>query len=406
MKIAILGYGTVGSGTGVILEQNAQVVQRSAGEDITLKYVLDIRDFGEDPIQEKVVQDISVILEDPEIETVVETMGGEEPAYTFVKAALLAGKNAVTSNKVLVAAHGAELIRIAREKQVNFFFEASVGGGIPVLRPLTECLTADHILEISGILNGTTNYMLTRMKQEGISYESVLKAAQDNGYAEKDPSADVEGFDACRKIAILASLACGRQVDYTEIPTEGITGLSQKDFAYADKLGGDIKLLGSCFFTEDGMYARVAPEMVFPEDPLCSVSGVYNAIKVRGDMLENVMFYGQGAGSLPTASAVVSDIVQTVRCRGRHVSVKWEEEKAVLADGKQFPARFLVRLSGDPESKECGPLLSIGGRIVLADDQNGEYGILTEEITQAALEEKLAGIENVLSCLRVRMTGE
>ena len=271
MKIAVLGYGTVGSGVVEVLNVNRDSIARRAGEVIDIKYVLDLRDFPGDPIQEKIVHDYHIILNDDEVKVVVEVMGGVEPAFTFVSQALAAGKNVATSNKELVAKHGARLIELARENSVNFMFEASVGGGIPIIRPLINSLSADEILEIDGILNGTTNYMLTKMAEGGLDYEAVLKEAQEKGYAERNPDADVQGYDACRKIAILASLAYGRQVDFEDIYTEGITKLTPVDFLYAKKLGTVIKLLAVCRHDGEGVFAMVSPVMIGSGHPLYNV---------------------------------------------------------------------------------------------------------------------------------------
>ena len=313
IRIAVLGYGTVGSGVVKVIQTNAKIIAKRAGQEVEVKYVLDLRDFPDDPIQSKVVHDFNVILEDPEVDIVVETMGGTKPAYEFVKKSLLAGKSVCTSNKELVAAYGAELVHIAKSKTVNFLFEASVGGGIPIIRPLNQSLTADRIEQINGILNGTTNYILTKMAQEGSDFADVLKEAQELGYAEKDPTADVEGYDACRKIAILTSLAYGQQVDYEDIYTEGITKITAKDIKYAKEMGCDIKLLGVAKNTEEGIEAYVCPMLIPSSHPLASVNDSYNAVFVNGDAVENAMFYGRGAGELPTASAVVGDLFDIAR---------------------------------------------------------------------------------------------
>ena len=305
MKIAVLGYGTIGSGVVEIVNTNAATIAKRAGEEIEVKYVLDLRDFPGDPVQDILVHDYSIIAQDEDVDIIVETMGGTKPAYDFVKTALLNGKSVCSSNKELVAAHGAELLQIAREKNVNFYFEASVGGGIPIIRPLNQCITADEIESINGILNGTTNFILTKMAEEGADFDVVLKQAQELGYAEKDPTADVEGYDACRKIAILTSLAYGQQVDYQDIYTEGITKITAEDFEYAKKINAAIKIFGTSKKVGDNVYAMVAPQMVYSSEPLYSVNGVFNAISVTGNMLGEVMFYGAGAGKLPTASAVV-----------------------------------------------------------------------------------------------------
>ena len=291
IKIAVLGYGTVGSGVVKVLNTNANIIAKRAGQEVEVKYVLDLRDFPGDP-----VHDFNVILDDPEISIVVETMGGTKPAYEYVKKSLLSGKSVCTSNKELVAAYGAELVHIAKSKSANFLFEASVGGGIPVIRPLNQSLTADKIEQINGILNGTTNYILTKMANDGSDFEDVLKEAQELGYAEKDPTADVEGYDACRKIAILTSLAYGQQVDYQDIYTEGITKITAEDFKYARSMGASIKIFGSSKKVGGRLYAMVAPQMIKSDNPLFAVNDVFNAICVTGNMLGDVMFYGKGAG--------------------------------------------------------------------------------------------------------------
>ena len=290
MKVAVMGYGTIGSGVVEVLDINRNSITKRAGEEIDVKYILDLRDFPGDPIQEKVVHDYKTIVDDPEVKIVVETMGGVEPAYTFVKAMLEAGKHVTTSNKALVAAKGAELIALAKEKNVNFMFEASVGGGIPIIRPLNSCLTADEIEEITGIVNGTTNYMLTKMSEEGLEFDDVLKDAQAKGYAEKDPTADIEGYDACRKIAILTSLVCGQQVDFEDIHTEGITKITATDIRYAKAMGRAIKLLASSRKVGDGYVAMVAPFLLPSSHPLYSVNDVFNAIFVHGNVLGDAMF--------------------------------------------------------------------------------------------------------------------
>ncbi|MDE7061228.1 MAG: homoserine dehydrogenase, partial [Lachnospiraceae bacterium] len=323
MKVAILGYGIVGSGVFEIMRSNQEGISRRAGEEIEVKYVLDLRDFPGDPVEDVLVHDFKRIVEDPEVGVVVEVMGGVEPAYSYVKEALLTGKSVCTSNKELVAKHGAELLEIAKQKKKNFLFEASVGGGIPIIRPLNQSLTADEIREVSGILNGTTNYMLTKMRDEDADFDEVLKDAQKRGYAERDPSADVDGFDAGRKIAILTSLAYGMQVDYEDIYTEGITKISKTDIAYARAVGANIKLLGTSKKVDGKVYAMVAPRMIGKEHPLYTVDDVFNAILVRGNFLGDIMFYGKGAGKLPTASAVVSDVVDAVKHSGTNVMTIW-----------------------------------------------------------------------------------
>ena len=321
VKAAILGYGTVGSGVAEVLSCNQELIAKRAGNPIEVKYILDLRDFPGDPNETKVVHDIEVILQDPEISIVCETMGGNEPAYTFSKRALEAGKSVCTSNKELVANHGAELLRLARENGCNYFFEASVGGGIPIIRPINNCLTAERIVEVSGILNGTTNYILTKMEQEGMLFEEALGQAQALGYAERNPEADVEGYDACRKIAILSSLAFGQQVDFEDIYTEGITSITAEDIRYATAMNKSIKLLGNSWRVDGKIYAMVCPMLLDNAHPLSGVNDVFNAIFVRGNMVDETMFYGKGAGKLSTASAVAADVVDCVKHTGKNIKI-------------------------------------------------------------------------------------
>lgn len=384
-KIAVLGYGTVGSGVVKVIEENSEILKKNAGQEIEVKRVLDLRDFPGDPIQEKVTHDFNDILEDDEIEIVVETMGGTKPAYDFVKSSLLAGKSVCTSNKELVADYGAELIEIAASKNINFFFEASVGGGIPVIRPMTECLSADKIEQINGILNGTTNYILTKMAKEGSNFEDVLKEAQELGYAEKDPTADVEGFDACRKIAILTSLAYGSQVDYKDIYTEGITKITAEDFKYAKACGAAIKIFGTSKCVDGKLYAMVAPQMINDQNALYAVNDVFNAICVTGNMLGDVMFYGKGAGMDATASAVVSDVVQAAKHISENVKINWSKEKLTITSMDEMKNKFFVRISEDKENqaKELfGNIKFIDGKVA------NEKGFITEEITEKEFNEK------------------
>ena len=345
MNVAVLGYGTIGSGVVEVISNNADVLKKNTGKKVVVTRVLDLRDFPGDPVEEILTHDYNDILEDDSIDIIVETMGGTKPAYEFVKNALLKGKSVCTSNKELVASHGAELIAIAKEKNINFFFEASVGGGIPIIRPLIECLTADEILQINGILNGTTNYILTKMAKEGAEFSDVLADAQELGYAEKDPTADVEGYDACRKIAILTSLACGRQVNYEDIYTEGITKITPEDFKYAAKLGCAVKIFGTSKSKGGKLYAMVAPQLVSEDNPLYAVNDVFNAICVTGNMLGDAMFYGAGAGKLPTASAVVSDVVEAVRHINDNVNIMWDAEPVKVAPFEDMTNTFFVRVS-------------------------------------------------------------
>lgn len=398
IKVAILGYGTVGSGVVEVLTTNAGIIAKRAGQEVGVKYVLDLRDFPGDPIQSKVVHDFQIILDDPEVDIVVETMGGTKPAYEFVKKALLAGKSVCTSNKELVAAYGAELVHLAKSKSVNFLFEASVGGGIPVIRPLNQSLTADKILKINGILNGTTNYILTKMAKEGSDFDVVLKEAQELGYAEKNPTADVEGYDACRKIAILTSLAYGKQVNYEEVYTEGITKITAEDFKYAEKLEAAIKIFGSSRKEGGKLYAMVAPQMIRRDNPLFAVEGVFNAICVTGNMLGDVMFYGKGAGKEATASAVVSDVVDAVKHMNINVMTIWEDEKMIVEPMEEMENRFFVRIG--KEEKEKVEKLFDEPEFVDAGLE-GEIGFVTEKITEGRFAEALKELSTVITRIRV-----
>ena len=396
IKIAILGYGTVGSGVYDVIVRNQDVVSEKAGEGIEVAYVLDLRDFPGDPAESVLTHDFEDILKDDEVKIVVETMGGVEPANTFVRKAINAGKSVCTSNKELVAKYGSEILEEARKNSVTFLYEASVGGGIPVLRAMNESLTADHFDKISGILNGTTNYILTRMDKEGAAFDAVLKDAQDKGYAERKPEADIEGYDACRKIAILASLMTGSFVDYEDISTEGITKISGNDFKWAAAAGMSIKLLGIAKQEDDKFFALVAPFMVEENDPLYAVNGVYNAILLHGDMLEDVMFYGQGAGKHATASAVVSDVVELARNLGKCLDFGWAPEKKTLTDTDAYETPMFVRIkSSDTFSLPAGAF-NIEG----SDLPEGEIAFITEVMKKSELM-KLLGNEEVLQIIRV-----
>lgn len=397
IKIAILGYGTIGSGVVEVLNTNSESIAKRAGDEIEVKYILDLRDFPGDPMEDKVIHDYDVIANDPEIQVVVEAMGGVEPAYTFVKRALLAGKNVTTSNKALVAKHGAELIAIAKEQSINFLFEASVGGGIPIIRPLNSSLTADEIEEITGILNGTTNYILSKMTFEGLDFEDVLKDAQSRGYAEADPTADVEGYDACRKIAILTSLVCGQQVDFEDIYTEGISKITADDIKYAKAMGLVIKLLATSRKTKEGYCAMVAPFMLSQQHPLYSVNDVFNAIFVHGNVLGDAMFYGSGAGKLPTASAVVADIVDIAKHLHKNILMSWSSKKMSLVDKGKNESRFFVRTTEDKEK-----IKSLFGEVEFVEvpEINGEVGFLTGKMSEEDYEKKADGL-NVIQRIRV-----
>ena len=394
-KIAVLGYGTVGSGVVEVLETNKDSITKRAGREIEVKSVLDLRDFPGDPIQEKIVHDVDVIINDPEIEVVVEVMGGVEPAFTFVKRALEAGKSVCTSNKALVAAHGPELLEMAKKRNLNFMFEASVGGGIPIIRPLNQSLTADEITKITGILNGTTNYILTKMDKEGSTYEETLKEAQELGYAERNPEADVEGFDACRKIAILTSLAYGSTVKFEEIRTEGITKITTKDFKYAGKLGYVVKLLATSCKENDKVYAITAPFMINSTHPLYNVNDVLNGIYIHGNVIGNVMFFGAGAGKLPTASAVVADVVDCVKHKGKNVMTVWSVEKLELGDADDEVRKFFVRVKGNVSDLSAVNAAFGNVKTVTVDGIDGEFGFITEPMSERAFAEAAKKIDMI-----------
>ena len=401
VNIAVLGYGTVGSGVVEVINTNHEIINKRAGEEINIKYVLDLRDFPGDPVQQILTHDFNDILNDDEVKVVVEVMGGINPAYTFVKQCLAAGKSVATSNKELVASHGPELLAIAKENNVNFLFEASVGGGIPIIRPLNTSITADEVTEITGILNGTTNYILTKMDQEGASYDEVLKQAQELGYAERTPEADVEGGDACRKIAILTSIVYGKHLDYTKIHTEGITKISTEDFKYADALGVSIKLVGTTKKEGDTLYSFVAPMMLDENHPLSGIHDVFNGIFVHGNVVDDIMFYGRGAGKLPTASAVVSDVVDEVKHMGKNIMASWDAEPLPIGDFRDAVNRFFVRVSADSITKEEVQKLFGDVTYVTAEGIDGELAFITSAMTEGSFADAIAKIDKIYSIIRV-----
>ena len=392
-KVAILGFGTVGSGVAEVLSKNSQGIARRSGGEIQVKYILDVRDFPDSPFKDCFVKDFSIIENDPEVDVVVETIGGAKVALEFTTRALKAGKSVVSSNKELVATHGYELLQLAKANGVSYLFEASVGGGIPILRPLTNCLAANEVEQITGILNGTTNYILTRMIKAGLTFEQALREAQDNGYAEKDPTADVDGHDACRKICILSALACGQHVYPQQVPTQGIREVTLADVAYADSCGYKIKLLGRCLREPEGkVCAFVAPHLVSCENPLAGVEDVFNAIAVTGNAVGDVMFYGRGAGKLPTASAVVADVIDIARDPKRDRGNQWgpgSEDLVVSSDS--LTSRWYVRanLSMDQARLACGEILPLARSGAPAQ----EAAFLTQPMTYPQLMDRLAGVE-------------
>ena len=402
INVAVLGYGTVGSGVVEVLTTNKESIAKRIGDDINIKYVLDLREFPNDPVSKILVHDFDTIINDDEVDIVVEAMGGIEPAYTFAKASLERGKSYCTSNKELVAKYGPELLALAKEKGKNFLFEASVGGGIPIIRPLNQSLTADEIMEITGILNGTTNYILTKMSKEGLAFDTVLKEAQDLGYAERNPEADVEGYDACRKIAILSSLAYGKHVDFEEIYTEGITKITDVDFKYAEKLGYTIKLFGKSKRVGDKFYAMVAPYMIDSDNPLYSVNGVLNGILVKGNVIGDVMFYGAGAGKLPTASAVVADVVDAAKHINTNIMTLWSSKKLVLDDIKNSTKPFFVRIKGDAVAKEAEVKAAFGDvKVVKLYDEVEEFAVITKSMSEAEFEAAAEKISGMITRIRI-----
>ena len=396
IQVAVMGYGTVGSGVVEVIEKNKEEINKKSNEALNIKYILDLRDFPGDPYEDKIVHDVEVILNDPEVQIICETMGGLKPAYEFTKRALMSGKSVCTSNKELVATHGPELIQIAHEHTCNYLFEASVGGGIPIIRPLNYSLTAEKIDVISGILNGTTNYILTKMEREGAAFEEVLKEAQEKGYAERNPEADVEGYDACRKIAILSSLMCGKNVRYQDIYTEGITKITADDFKYAKVMDCTIKLLGLAKEENGGLYAMVSPFLISKSHPLSMVNDVFNAVCVHGNMLGDSMYYGRGAGKLPTASAVVSDVVDCARHIGKIITCFWDAEDVKLTNVDEVEHAFFVRVA---KAKEQAAKENFGDVKEITAGVDGEFAFVTGRMGEKEFNEKAEKV-GVISRIR------
>ena len=402
INVSVLGYGTVGSGVFDIIRENNAMIAKRIGDEICTKYVLDLRDFPGDPVEKVLVHDFEVIKNDPEVHVVVETMGGLHPAYEFVKASLEAGKSVCTSNKALVADFGPELIQIAKDHNVSFLFEASVGGGIPIIRPLQSSLNPDEILEISGILNGTTNFILTEMTNKGADFDTVLKEAQQLGYAEADPTADIEGLDAGRKVAIMASIAFHSRVTFDDVYTEGITKITAKDVEYAEEFGDVIKLLGVAHNTEEGIEVAVHPMMIPKEHPLASVRDSFNAVFVRSDAAGDTMFYGRGAGELPTASAIMGDVIDVIRdiqyhCTGRISCTCYRETP--VKNFKEVKNKFYIRMLVDNKPGVLAAIASVFGvhkvsiaRVIQKTKENdaAELVIVTEAVKEKHLEDALA----------------
>ena len=404
IKIAVLGYGTVGSGVVEVIEKNKDMVNKKAGEELSIKYILDLRDFPGDPYENKVVHDYQTIVNDPEIQIICETMGGTGAAYEFTKQALQVGKSVCTSNKELVAAHGPELLTMAKEHKCNYLFEASVGGGIPIIRPLNYSLTAEKIESITGILNGTTNYILSKMEKEGADFDAVLKRAQEKGYAERNPEADVEGYDACRKIAILSSLMLGENVDYRKVYTEGITKITATDFAYAKEMDMSIKLLAMSKEVGDETLAMVAPFMISADHPLHIVNGVFNAVFVHGNMLGDSMYYGKGAGKLPTASAVVSDVIDCARHIGKVIMCFWDATDAKLMNVEEAENKFFFRVkSGNGEKVKA-----VFGEVksVKLSGMDEEEAFVTSLMKEKDFTEKYEKIADICVGNRIRVNAD
>ena len=400
-KIAILGFGTVGSGVYEVLCRNAAGVSRRAGEPVEVKYILDPKDFSDHPAARLFIKNFDAILEDPEVKVVVETIGGTRFAYPYVKACLESGRSVCTSNKELVAKHGPELLQIAREHNCNYLFEASVGGGIPIIRPLNYSLTAEKIEAVNGILNGTTNYILSKMEKEGADFDTVLKEAQDKGYAERNPEADVEGHDACRKIAILSSLMFGKNVDSEKIPTEGITKITAADFEYANATEHTIKLLGrSRAIDDDTAEVMVAPFMLPKDHPLAMVYGVFNAVFVTGNMLGDSMYYGRGAGKLPTASAVVSDVIDCARHQGKVIMCFWDKEEVKLVDTGETVRSFFIRAKAGAEANVEAAFP--GGKELHLEDRKEDFGYFTQPMKESEFLAKYEALgEQMLGRIRL-----
>jgi len=411
-NIALLGFGVVGGGVAEVISQNNDTIARKTGEHINIKYILDLRDFPDHPLGGRVVHDINTILADPEVTVVAEMMGGSHPAYDYTRAALEAGKHVVTSNKEVVATFGAELLRIAKEHHVRYLFEASVGGGIPVIRPISSCLAANELTEVDGILNGTTNYILTQMIQASKSFEEALAEAQQKGYAERNPAADVEGIDSCRKICILSALAFGKLFSPHGVHTEGITAITGEDVANAEAYGGVIKLIGRTGLVDpsdpaSGVFMLVAPHVIPHDNPLSGVDDVFNSILVRGNAVGDVMFYGRGAGNLPTASAVVSDIIDIIAHKDAEIFVPdWTSVSAdELVAQQTLPYAFLVRVRIDATyDAACEQIRSVYPGVEILTNSDAYASVLsfvTPQTTESELKDALSTIGEAVSLIRI-----
>ena len=399
-NVAVIGYGVVGSGTVELFEKNRESISHKVERDCDIKYIVDLRDFPDSPFADKMIKDFSVVLNDDEIEVVAEVIGGIEPAYTYTKQALERGKSVVTSNKELVANKGAELLKIAHENNCNYLFEASVGGGIPIIRPLNKCLAGNAIEQISGILNGTTNFILTKMIREQLDFDSALKLAQELGYAEKDPTADIEGHDACRKICILGSLAYGKHIYPQNVHCSGISAITLDDVAYAESAGYAIKLIGSVKPAENGrVSAIVCPRFVSKSNMLSTVDGVYNAISVTGDGVGDVLFYGQGAGKLPTASAVVGDIIDCLKHKNRSLMISWDNctDENYVVKYKTVKTSMYVRINAENADELKASISEMFGKLTYIERKNrpdDELAFITPTMVESEIDVKLAELSH------------
>lgn len=408
MNIAIMGFGVVGSGVAEVITNNQDNINRKSMQDsLDIKYILDLRDFPDSPFADRLIKDFNIILNDDSVKIVVETMGGVNPAYSFVSSLLKKGKSVVTSNKELVAKKGFELLSLAKENNVNFLFEASVGGGIPIIRPINQCLAANRISCTAGILNGTTNFILTKMITDNTDFDTALKMAQQLGYAEKDPTADVDGFDACRKICILASLCFGIHIYPDNIKTEGIRGITLRDVEYAGAADCVIKLLGITKMNDDGkVLVFVAPCFVKRTSQLAGVNDVFNAILVRGDALGDVVFYGKGAGKLPTASAVVADVIDCAKHTEKRIALNWEDgNEDIIADAGSAEFPFYVRGTADGKAKEdIEKALGTVKYLSVDSASENEIAFITDAISENALVKALDGINGFTVLNKMRVT--
>ncbi len=411
VQVAVMGHGVVGSGVVEVLSQHVESIAKRAKEEIAIKYILDIRDFPDSPFADKFTKNFEDIINDEEVKVVAEVMGGVNPAYDFTKRCLLKGKSVVTSNKELVAAKGAELLKIAKENNANYLFEASVGGGIPIIRPISQCLAANDVIEIAGILNGTTNFILTKMIRENMSFDDALKMAQKLGYAEKDPTADVEGHDACRKICILASLAYGKHVYPEYVHASGITKIALEDVAYAASWGGVIKLIGQVKKLDDGkLDVTVEPMLISKESQLANVDDVFNGILVRGDSTGDVVFYGKGAGKLPTASAVVADIIDCVKHLKARKYLYWSDgDGSIVKPYEETVYPIYIRvgstLNKQAVFEKVSALFKNTRSIVRTNAPENEFAFVTDDMSVSEQINALSALENdgvkILSKIRI-----